>query len=148
MTIKKSILEEFTKGSRERSIRRSKNKSKPKWKNSPYKKKLAAKLHKLKTVINDTPERYRQSAGGRRNKISINEYSSFIHGTKKSKHNSKLSSANRKHSRDSGKLKTNRLTYLVIASKFNIMTVGSSRNRNRSKTKSDKFTFLTINNFK
>jgi len=128
--IKKSKIDEFMRHSKERSNKRSKNRSKSKWKSSPYKKKIAVKLQKLKTVINDTPERNkRHSALSKNSNMKINEYSNFIHVPKKNSSASKFPSSKKTFCKDT-------------------ISQGSGRGRNRSKTKSDKFTFLTINNFK
>jgi hypothetical protein len=100
LSIKKSQFDEETKGSKERSQRRSKQKNKSKWKMSPYKKKIAAKLHKLKTVIGDTPERNKLIVPTQHKNYNISEYSNFMHGTKKSRSGSKHSSSKRKQSKD------------------------------------------------
>mmetsp|Transcript_13180 Transcript_13180/g.11652 ORF Transcript_13180/g.11652 Transcript_13180/m.11652 type:complete len:285 (-) Transcript_13180:20-874(-) len=139
ITVKKSQHSEM-RGSRERrSHRRSKPKNK--WKASPYKKKLASKLQKLKTLITDTPN---SLSHVRRKNKRISEYSNFIHGGRNKTNTSiKSSTSNKKKSSDSRSIdkkfsKGDNLQKLLVK--------GNSRNRHRSKTKSDKFTFLTINN--
>lgn len=116
------------KDSKERSHRRSKQKTKSKWKSSPYKKKIASKLKILKTLNNDTPDRLKPGVHLKKKHANISEYSNFMNIPTKSKSNSKFSSVSRKSEKD--------------------LMNSNSRTRNRSKTKSDKFTFLTINNFK
>ena len=96
--MQKSRMDELIRCSKDRSSKLSKYKAKQKWKASPYKKKLAVQLQKLKTVIHDTPEKLRHSTIGKRKRNKISEYSNFIHVP--NKHNSGKKFAKRKFSKD------------------------------------------------
>lgn len=130
-------------GSRDRGTRRSKHKSKTsnKWKLSPYKKKLASKIMKLKNAINDTPDKAKQIITAfQKKRFTISEYSNFINGTDMLRMSHQSAGGKRTSSRDYDIKKGG------ISDKE--MLNASSQQKSRSKrAKSNKFTFLTINNY-
>ncbi|CAI2363244.1 unnamed protein product [Moneuplotes crassus] len=131
--IKKSLVSGM-KNSRDRSTQRSKSK-KTKWKSSPYKKKMATKFQKFKTMMNDTPERKRHS---RNSNMRISEYTNFMQGARK-KSSLKRPMSKKKVSHDFDRFKTFDRKYSRASGDHLRKILSKGKSRNRSKTKNENY---------
>ena len=130
--------------SKERVSRRSKQKSKiNKWKLSPYKKKLAAKIVKMKQSINETPGKTRNFIPFKKKRFSNCEYTNFMNGN-----DCQLVRKSQKFPTSSKRRSSRDLESKPVPANYKEMLTSSSKHKSKSKrTKSGKFTFLTINNY-